>query len=263
MTTHTARLLAKSLLAIAVMSFAASVSAANPLIDFQFDEGTGTKVTDSINSLVGTPGDPANPPTFITDTPSGKSGDSAIHFESGQYMTVNDPDTRVKLSTNNPSFTLQAWVKFPGQPAGRQVFFYSNGPGGAISFSVNNDRTVFVTTLGIADVRSAAAIPDDDAWHHIAVVHENGKELRFYVDGALGDTVAYTTGVNFTRTQTLFSLGAEWNGALQYIGSVDRLKVTSGMLTPAQLDFEAVPPAGTAGCRWGVPAYRHSVLVLA
>ncbi|PYI89574.1 MAG: hypothetical protein DME26_00905, partial [Verrucomicrobia bacterium] len=216
MKTYPPKLLGLCLLATAAVSFTPTVSAANTLIDFEFDEGTGTKVTDRINSLIGAPSNPANPPTFVTDSPSGKTGDSAIHFEAGQYMTVNDPDTRVRLNPNNPAFTLQAWVKFPGQPAGRQVFFYSNGPGGAISFSVNTDRTVFVTTLGIADVRSQAAIPDDGAWHHIAVVHENGKELRFYVDGILGDTVAYTSGVNFTRTQTLFSIGAEWNGALQY-----------------------------------------------
>ena len=142
---------------------------------------------------------------------------------------------------NSPERTLTTFqdvtFKFAGNPSGRMVFFYSNGPGGALSFSVNTDRTVFVTTLGIADVSSQAAIPDDDAWHHIAVIHENGKEIRFYVDGVLGDTVAYSSGVNFTRTQTLFSLGAEWNGALQYIGSVDRLKVSSGMLTPDQLDL--------------------------
>ena len=123
MTTYTHKLLALSLLTTSVVSFTASVSAANGLIDFEFDEGTGTKVTDSINSLVGVPGVPANPPTFTNAAPSGKSGDSAIHFEAGQYMTVNDPDTRVRLDTNNPSFTLQAWVKFPGLPAGRQVFF--------------------------------------------------------------------------------------------------------------------------------------------
>jgi hypothetical protein len=94
----------------------------------------------------------------------------------------------MQFDKNNPSFTLQAWVKFDGNPAGRMVFFYSGGPGGAVSFSVNTDRTVFVTTLAIADVPSQAAIPDDGAWHHIAVVHENGKELRFYVDVVLGDT---------------------------------------------------------------------------
>jgi hypothetical protein len=224
------------------------------LVAFDFNEGSGTKVTDSINSLVGTPGDPANPPTFVSEAPSGKTGDSAIHFEAGQYMTVNDLDTRVKLDKNNPSFTMQAWVKFTGRPASRQVFFYSNGPGGALSFSINNDGTVFVTTLGIADVSSQAVIPEDDAWHHIAVVHENGKEFRFYVDGVLGDTVPYTSGVNFTRTQTLFSLGAEWNGALQYIGSVDRLKVFSGILTPGQLDYQAIPPEGAAALTIGRPS---------
>jgi hypothetical protein len=230
------------LLLSALLCGASSAAAATPLLAFEFDEGGGTKVTDVVNSLSGGPGNPANPPTFVTDSPSGKPGDTAAQFEAGQYFVVDDPDTRVQLDAANPSFTLQAWVKFSGNPAGRMVFFYSNGPGGALSFSVNTDRTVFVTTLGIADVPSAAAIPDDEAWHHIAVVHENGLELRFYVDGVLGDTVPYTTGVNFTRTQKLFSIGAEWNGALQYTGSVDRLRVTSGMLTPEQLDYQAVPP---------------------
>ncbi|MBE7502715.1 MAG: LamG domain-containing protein [Verrucomicrobiales bacterium] len=231
-----------ALLTAAWMAFVPIASAASPLIAFEFDEGSGTRVTDSVNSLSGGPGNPANPPTFVTDAPSGKPGDTAVAFAAGQYFTVDDPDTRVQLDPANPSFTLQAWVKFAGLPAGRMVFFYSNGPGGALSFSVNNDRTVFVTTLGIADVRSQAAIPDDDAWHHIAVVHEPGLELRFYVDGVLGDTVPYTSGVNFTRTQKLFSIGAEWNGALQYVGSVDRLKVHSGMLTPEELDAQAAPP---------------------
>lgn len=240
------KLLGLSLFATVLMSCSAGLSAAELLMDFKFDEGAGTKVTDSINSLIGVPGNPANPPTFVNDSPSSKPGDSSIHFEAGQYMTVSDPDTRVQINKDDPSFTLQAWVKFSGFPAGRQVFFYSGGPGGAVSFSVNTDRTVFVTTLGILDVSSQASIPDDEAWHHIAVVHENGVEFRFYVDGVLGDTVPYSGGVNFSRTQKLFSLGAEWNGALQYIGSIDRLKVSSGILTPEQLDFQAIPPLGEA-----------------
>ena len=242
MTGYYAKPFGLGVLAAALVSFATTASAATALIDFQFDEGSGTTVTDRINSLSGSPGAPANPPTFVTDSPSAKAGDSAIPFEPGQYMVVNDPDTRMKFNPADADFTLQAWVKFSGNPTGRQVFFYSNGPGGAVSFSVNTDRTVFVTTLGIADVPSQAAIPDDDAWHHIAVVHEAGLELRFYVDGVLGDTVAYDRGVNFTRTQTLFSIGAEWNGALQYTGSVDRLKASSGILTPEELDSQKVLP---------------------
>src|SRR5947199_7775507 len=87
MRTHSPELLALSLLTMSLISFTATVSAANGLIDFEFDEGTGTKVTDTINSLVGVPADPANPPTFINDAPSGKSGDSAIHFRSEEHTS--------------------------------------------------------------------------------------------------------------------------------------------------------------------------------
>ncbi len=225
------------------------------LVDFEFNEGSGTKVTDSVNSLVGTPGVPSNPPTFTTDSPSGQPGDTAIQFASGQYFTVNDPSTVIQFDTNNPSFTIEAWVKFAGTPAGRMVLFYSNGKGGAVSFSVNTDRTIFVTTLGILDQTSTAAIPDDGAWHHIAVIHQNGVQFTFYVDGVLLDTEPYTGSVILNRStaQTLFSIGAEWNGFLQYVGELDRLKVFSGMLPLEQLDTNAVPPVGAAALTFASP----------
>jgi hypothetical protein len=243
----------------AVLSLAATASAAstNLLVDFEFNEGSGTRITDSINSLVGTPGNPSNPPTFITDSPSGQAGDTAVQFENGQYFQVNDPTTRIQFDTNSPSFTLEAWVKLPeGNPSGRMVFFYSNGKGGAVSFSVNSDRTVFVTTLGRADLPSAAAIPDDGAWHHIAVSYDDAaQELNFYVDGELGDTQSYTSGVFLNRStaQPIFGVGAEWNGALRYTGALDRLKVHRGVLPPAQLDSRAIPAGGAAQLTFASP----------
>ena len=56
-------------------------------------------------------------PSFVTDTPSGKAGDTALNFTTGQYVTVDDPDLKMQLDTLDPSFTLQAWVKFAGRPA--------------------------------------------------------------------------------------------------------------------------------------------------
>jgi len=218
-------------------------NADTPLLNFEFNETTTENVTDSINGLSGYPTDPA--PTSITDTPSGDAADRAIEFAAGQFITVDDLDTRMQLDPADSSFTLQAWVKFSGNPGGRMVFFYNNGPGGAVSFSVNTDRTVFVTTLGILDASSQAVIPDDGEWHHIAVVHENGKEIRYYVDGVLGYTRPYTSGVIFTRTQTFFTLGSEPNSVLQYVGSLDRLKVSSGVIDAFNLDFRRVPVLNT------------------
>lgn len=181
-------------------------------------------------------------PLFVTDTPSGRAGDYALTFKAGDRVIVPDPEMLLALDPADPSFTIQGWLKFGALPnPQKSVIFFNNGPGGAVAFSISTDRHLFVTTLGIADVKSSnAIIPDDGAWHHAAVVHENGKELRFYVDGALADTVPYTGGVVFTRTQTSFMFGSE-GGGNPYVGSIDRFKVSKGVLTPEQLDSWPIP----------------------
>jgi hypothetical protein len=224
-----------AVLAAGVALLTMAASAATTLLEFEFDEGSASAVTETLHGLTG---NPSGSPAMVADAPSGVLGDKSIQFDAGEYITINDPDTAMQLDPANPSFTLQAWVKFAGTPSGRMVFFFSNGPGGAISFSVNTDRTVFVTTLGVLDANSSAVVPDDGAWHHIAVVHENGVALRYYVDGVLQATRDYTGSVIFTRTQNFFTLGAEPGGGLPYVGQVDRLKVSSGALTAEQLDSD-------------------------
>lgn len=204
----------------------------------------------SINSVL----EEVSKPVFTTDTPSGQPGDFALEFRQGNRVTVPDPNTVLALDPNDPSFTIEAWVKFGNLPGARSVLFFNNCPGGAITFSVTSDRRVFVTTLGIADTTSTAFIPADGGWHHIAVMHEHNKELRFYVDGELGATVAYNRGVLFTRTDNKFYFGSEapsglnLSGNLPYVGKLDRIRYTKGLLQPNQLDYwpirgvEPAPP---------------------
>lgn len=179
-------------------------------------------------------------PLWDTDSPTGGPSDRSLNFTTGgMRVVVPDPNTAIRLE--NGDFTIQAWLKFGAQPGGRSVFFFNNGPGAAVSFSVSS-RKLFVTTLGILDQPSNAAIPDDGGWHHVAVVHENEKEFRFYVDGILGDTIAYTRGVLIdVRTATEFFLGSEPTGGLPYVGKLDRLSVTKGIVAPEKLDFRAIP----------------------
>lgn len=178
-------------------------------------------------------------PLWDTDSPSGGASDRSLNFTTGgMRVVVPDPNTAIRLE--NGDFTIQAWVKFGALPA-RSVLFFNNGPGGAVSFSILN-RKVFVTTLGILDQPSEAAIPDDGGWHHIAVVHEFEKEFRFYVDGILGQTVAYTRGVLIdVRTATEFFIGSEPTGGLPYVGKLDRLIVSKGIVAPENLDFRPIP----------------------
>jgi hypothetical protein len=183
------------------------------------------------------------------------AGDFSMQFAAGQRVSVPDPTKVLALDPSNPSFTIEAWLKF-ATPAARAVYFYDNGPGGAVSASVFTNRTAFVTTLGILDRSSAAAIPNDGGWHHIAVVHDNAKEFRFYVDGVLGDTIVYTNGVIFTRTNEIFYIGSENTGGLQYVGLIDRLRYTKRALRPDQLDSVANPIR--IGLNFGADEYPNS-----
>lgn len=178
-------------------------------------------------------------PVFSSDSPTGGSGDYSMDFPTaGRRVVVSDPNLALNLDPGD--FTVQAWVKF-GSQSSRAVLFFNSGPGGAISFSIL-DRKVFVTTLGILDQPSAAAIPDDGGWHHIAVVHVTGVEFRFYVDGVLGQTVPYTGGTLIgVRTDTEFYIGSEPNGGLPFVGKLDRLKISQGVVAAEDLDYRVIP----------------------
>jgi hypothetical protein len=177
-------------------------------------------------------------PKFVTGSPSAKSGDTALFFDGNDTLAVDDPSQIFNLPTGN--FTVQAWVKFDILPATRQVLLGNFGPGGALSFSVAGGGAVQMTTYGIRDVPSAAKVPDDGLWHHLAIVHSNGTDLKFYVDGVLGDTIAYTSGLG-TRATTTFHIGSEFGTGLLLNGSIDRVQMDDVPLAQEDLDYLAIP----------------------
>jgi hypothetical protein len=183
-------------------------------------------------------------PQFVTDSPSGKAGDTSLRFDGNDIVRVDDPDQVLTLVTDGVTsdFTIQAWVKPGTQPAGqaRSVLFGHFGAAAALSFSISSDRHVAITTYGIVDMISDAVIPNDGLWHHIAAVHRNGVDMRFYVDGILGDTRPYTQGLN-VRTETWAWIGSEFGGGLPYVGLLDRLELLNTALEAKDLDSLAVP----------------------
>jgi len=240
---HNAVLTADQLDSVAATPKAALTST---LVNFQFTESAPPYASAETSALSAGISNPyvalVAKPTFNTDSPSAKTNDYSMTFKAGDKVTVPDPNLALALDPADSSFTIQAWLKLGTLPnPEKSVIFINNGPGGALAFAISTDHHLFVTTLGIADVKSPnAIIPDDGKWHHAAVVHENGKELRFYVDGGLADTVAYTGGVIFSRTDTTFWFGSEFNGN-PYVGSIDRFKVAKGALTAAELDSWPIP----------------------
>ncbi len=177
--------------------------------------------------------------------PTGQPDDFALYFNGeNARVSVQDPEDAFQLDIDL-LFTLEAYVKYDDLPQGRSIIFSYGVPGtGGYSFSVTNDpRKVFVTTYGILDADNNSVIPDDGAWHHIAVVHDPAAaELRFYVDGELGDTLDYSGGVNFSLDRNALYIGVEGfpgsnASVLPYRGYIDRVRLHTAVLTPDQFSI--------------------------
>ncbi|MBZ0255798.1 LamG domain-containing protein [bacterium] len=177
--------------------------------------------------------------------PTGQDGDYALYFN-GENSRVVIPDTEDYFQLDlDLLFSLEAYVKYEDQPNSRAIIFSYGVPGvGGYSFSVTTDpRKVFVTTYGILDADNESEIPDDGGWHHIAVVHDpDNAELRFYVDGELGDTLEYSSGVNFSLERNALYVGVEGSpgsnaSVLPYKGYIDRIRIHTAVLTPDQFSI--------------------------
>lgn len=200
-----------------------------------FNEGSGTKVTDVIGKLSVT--FPTNAPVWSTDSPTSLPGDSSLYFDGTKQITIVDSNQIIGTNGLNDDYTLQAWVKLPlnyAPPERAVLFQYERRPG--FSFSINTNRTLHTTTFKIKDIASSAIVPNDGEWHHVAVVHTDGVNMKFYIDANLAATVAYTNGAGFRPDCTL-TIGAASEGANWFTGYLDRIRFEQRALTPDQFDF--------------------------
>lgn len=209
---------------------------------FSFDQGSGTKVTDAIGGLTGTLG--SGSPTWNTNSPTGQPGDYSLFFDGTKKVIVTDTNQIIGTNGLNDSYTLQAWVKVAVNyaPPQRAILFqYDRKPG--FSFSINTNRTLHTTAFKVKDISSSATLPNDGNWHHVAVVHTDGANMKFYIDSVLAATVTYTNGAGY-RTSADITIGSADDGANPFTGYLDRVRFDERALTPLEFDFPAAPPLG-------------------
>jgi hypothetical protein len=211
---------------------------------FDFNEGEGNTVM----SRTGLEGRFIGTPSFSTDTPSGLSGDYSLSLE--QDLTSGIAQTRVEvldpagtLSFNNEDFTIQVWAKFGQYPENRGATVFGYGDGAGYNLMIGGDRTLGIFFMGLGGSGSGVVIPNDGNWHHLAVVHVQGQELRYYIDGNLVSTKPYTLGVKPADNRKL-TLGSFVNTVNSYSGLIDRLWINKGVLSANALDSSRVPQAG-------------------
>ena len=187
-------------------------------------------------------------PSWTSDTPSGAEEDYALSFnldypQTKEVIVVDTTSAPLNLLGDNNSYTLQVWVKLPTeQLEERRVIFRSNGQTAPrISLSINANRTLHTTVLGTADFSTNVRLPNDNRWHHIAVVMENFEQLHFYLDGVQRQTVNRTqTNPPNTGGSEQLLIGKE-SETRYFRGLMDRVIINDSALTQAELDFPAAP----------------------
>lgn len=208
---------------------------------FPFDQGSGANVIDSMSGLRGTF---TGGSSWNTNSPTDHTNDFSLFFNGARRVTLIDTNQIIGTNGVNDDYTLQSWVKLAVNylPTERAVLFqYERKPG--FSISINTNRTLHTTTFKIKDISTPAVFPNDGQWHHVAVVHTDGVNMKFYIDAALVATVAYTNGAGY-RTDTALTIGSAEGGANPFTGYLDRISFDERALTPAQFDFPAVPSLG-------------------
>lgn len=190
-------------------------------------------------------------PVWTNDTPSGLPGDFALAFLTErppvfESIAVPYGGTVIDLGANNTNYTLQAWVKLPTGPMeNRRVIYRTAGSPPRLSLSINANRALHTTLYNNTDFASSVFVPNDGRWHHVAAVMEDFARVRFYLDGAIRQTINRTATVAPLSSGTGELLIGKESETLYFRGVLDRVRINNDALTNATLDYPAIPGLAT------------------
>lgn len=218
------------------------------LSEYPFSEGSGTSSADSSGNghtlaASGTP----------WDVGTGHTGNGA-HAR----MTSGD----IGPNTNQPSWTVMAWVKVTTAPgAGTFRTIIGGGSPNDFFFEVSGASGSMAVDCysGSSGEPTSAANLSTGVWFHAACVTAGvaAGQSQIYINGSASGSAgnANTTGVNFGAGTWDFA--ADPGGTPALSGIVDDVRIFSGALTGAEVAAWMNQPAGT-----GPPATALPVSVI-
>lgn len=176
---------------------------------------------------------------FSTSTPTGQG--RSLTTGRGQPIAYHaDDDQRFSF---HGSSTIALWVRpttAPDNAAGEYLVQYG-GAGGYVLWLAQGRRLTY-TIPGRGEAASTVVLPSDGNWHHVAIVHNAGRDVGFYLDGHLRQSLSFTIGAG-TPTHTMLQVGSAVAGTPFYFnGLIDDLIVANSVLQPA--DFLLSSPPG-------------------
>jgi hypothetical protein len=188
-------------------------------------------------------------PVWTNDTPTGLTNDFALAFNldiptNRQRINLDFDISQLNLGANSTNYTLETWVKLPTADnllSNRMVVLRTSGAAPRVTLSINTNRALWTTIVGNSDLKSTVIVPNDLAWHHIAVVVTNFAQAQFYLDGVLGQTVNRTIATAPTAAGITNLLIGMDTDALYFRGLLDRVRISSSALSSNELDSIAIP----------------------
>lgn len=235
------------------MSYASTILADNPLRYWRMDHylsGPPKHIPDSStsNSYLTAQGGDAG---FVTGAVVSDSDQGALFSANGWFSGTPFSFTTPK------TFSFEYWIKMspPGPP---QVIWYRSGSGWTFVISFSSaypTLTITDSTVGGGSpnvAQSSTALTNDGNWHQV-VITGNGTDVKFYIDGALINTVAgYFTPMASLSGGTNFYIGSG-NGASNFMSvPFDEFSVFDYELSSAkvlkhyQAAMDTLPPVTLA-----------------
>jgi cysteine-rich repeat protein len=199
---------------------------------WKFDEASGPTATDVVGGFNGTL---AGSATFVPG--AGVSGGAiSLNAVTGDLVNMGDV-----LSFGTGSFSVSVWVKTAGTGQlfpvakhqsgfGNGYFININGTGGA---GAPGKAMFYVSSAGDAPISTTTV--NDNTWHQIVGVFEDGVSRRIYVDGLPVEATSTPLTIT-TNTAPLLVGGFKTSGPLPtYTGLVDELRLYDHALADSEI----------------------------
>lgn len=226
----------RAMLPIAMITIAGLAFPQTPAAYWNFDEGSGDTVKDSVGGSTGKF-------SGAVSWTAGKSG-SALRFNGVDSHVNCGPTPSLNFSAD---FTVMLWMK--AAKAGSDKNPYSGvlgkfmyGPGGKginrYDIILHNSGMVRAAIRGDKNIDTGMAGPNllDDSWHHIALAVTR-TSVKYYVDGKLVKDTAGEWVPN--ANEAPLTIGYRDGGMPAFNGVIDEVKFFSGALSAADISSQS------------------------
>lgn len=166
---------------------------------------------------------------------------------------LNNPETTARCVTvaDAPSLrltnlTLEAWVYY--QNDGPEIIL---GKGTDYALAINNSGGQRLNAY-IGGWRNSTSTIPTNTWTHVAVTYD-GSNIRFYIDGALDNTIAYAGALGQTATGLAVGCISASSQTNAFDGFIDEARVWNFART--QTEIQETINTTLAGAQTGLAAY--------